>query len=94
VTRRNPPVYPPQQVRDKVRTGSALLACAYDDEDKSKNNYLEGCRFSIRLSFKVVGRKKTSQIPDFNSDLIPAGGLTYIMWDNNMLFRVIGEKSD
>ena len=32
----------PQEVRDKVRTGTALLVCAYDDEDKFKNNHLEG----------------------------------------------------
>lgn len=32
----------PQQVREKVRAGSALLVCAYDDDDKFMNNHLEG----------------------------------------------------
>lgn len=32
----------PQEVRDKVLAGTALLVCAYDDEDKFKNNNLEG----------------------------------------------------
>jgi hypothetical protein len=32
----------PRQVREKVLAGSALLVCAYDDEEKFKNNHLEG----------------------------------------------------
>ena len=32
----------PRQVREKVLAGSALLVCAYDDEEKFENNRLEG----------------------------------------------------
>ena len=32
----------PQQAREKVHAASALLVCAYDDEDKFRNNHLEG----------------------------------------------------
>jgi rhodanese-related sulfurtransferase len=32
----------PQEVRDKVTGGSALLVCAYDDEEKFERNHLEG----------------------------------------------------
>jgi rhodanese-related sulfurtransferase len=44
----------PQEVRDKVRAGSALLVCAYDDEEKFERNHLEGAipfdEFKSRLS--------------------------------------------
>ena len=32
----------PQQTREKVGAGSALLVCAYEDDDKFKNNHLDG----------------------------------------------------
>jgi len=32
----------PQEAREKVAADAALLVCAYDDEDKFKNNTLEG----------------------------------------------------
>jgi hypothetical protein len=44
----------PQEVRDKVTGGSALLVCAYDDEEKFERNHLEGAisldAFKSRLS--------------------------------------------
>jgi len=44
----------PQEVRDKVTAGSALLVCAYDDEGKFERNHLEGAisldEFRSRLS--------------------------------------------
>jgi rhodanese-related sulfurtransferase len=44
----------PQEVREKVTAGSALLVCAYDDEEKFKRNHLEGAislsEFNSRLS--------------------------------------------
>ena len=44
----------PQEVRDKVTAGSALLVCAYEDEDKFERNHLEGAisldEFRSRLS--------------------------------------------
>lgn len=32
----------PQEVRDKVKSGKALLVCAYDDEEKCRQYPLEG----------------------------------------------------
>ena len=31
-----------EDARQKVTSGSALLVCAYDDDEKFKNNHLEG----------------------------------------------------
>jgi rhodanese-related sulfurtransferase len=33
---------PPEEARDKISSGSAKLICAYDDDQKFKNNHLEG----------------------------------------------------
>jgi rhodanese-related sulfurtransferase len=30
------------ETRQRVSTGSALLVCAYDDDEKFKNNHLQG----------------------------------------------------
>jgi hypothetical protein len=44
----------PQEVRRKVTSGSALLVCAYDDEEKCKQLRLEGAiplrEFQSKLS--------------------------------------------
>ena len=44
----------PQEVRDKVTAGAALLVCPYDDEEKFERNHLEGAishdEFRSRLS--------------------------------------------
>ncbi len=44
----------PEEVRRKVTSGSALLVCAYDDEEKYKRVHLEGAisltEFKSRLS--------------------------------------------
>ena len=32
----------PQEARQKVTAGQALLVCAYEDADKFKTNHLEG----------------------------------------------------
>ena len=31
-----------EDARQKVTSGSALLVCAYDDDEKFKNNHLDG----------------------------------------------------
>ena len=31
-----------EEARQKVNSGAALLVCAYDDDDKFKNNHLQG----------------------------------------------------
>ncbi len=45
---------PVEEARQKVTSGSALLVCAYDDDEKFKNNHLQGAislgEFKIRLS--------------------------------------------
>ena len=33
---------PVEEARQKVASGTALLVCAYDDDDKFKNNHLQG----------------------------------------------------
>ena len=33
---------PPDKAREKVTSGSALLVCAYADDEKFKKNHLEG----------------------------------------------------
>jgi len=31
-----------EEARQKVNSGAALLVCAYDDDEKFKNNHLQG----------------------------------------------------
>jgi rhodanese-related sulfurtransferase len=50
---------PVEEAHEKVRAGSALLVCAYDDEDKFKKNHLQGA-----ISF---GEFKT-QLPSLKKD--------------------------
>ena len=33
---------PVEEARQKVNSGAALLVCAYDDDEKFKNNHLQG----------------------------------------------------
>lgn len=33
---------PPREAREKVKSGSALFVCAYEDEARCKSNNLEG----------------------------------------------------
>ena len=48
-----------EETRQRVSAGSALLVCAYDDEEKFKNNHLQG---AISLSeFK-------SKLPSISPD--------------------------
>ena len=52
----------PQQVRYKVRAGSALLVCAYDDEDKFKNNHLEGAISYAEFKSRLPSLSKVQEI--------------------------------
>jgi hypothetical protein len=51
----------PQEVRANVTSGSALLVCAYDNEEKFKNNRLDGAislaEFKSRLSDLSKGQQ-------------------------------------
>ena len=48
-----------QEARQKVLSEGALLVCAYDDDDKFKNNHLEGA-----ISFSEF----KSRLPSFAKD--------------------------
>ena len=59
-----------EETRQRVRAGSALLVCAYDDDEKFKNNHLQG---AISLSeFK-------SRLPSLSQD---QEFIFYCAWDN------------
>jgi len=47
----------PEEVRRQVTSGSALLVCAYEDEEKCKKVNLEGAIFLMEL------RSKRSALP-------------------------------
>ena len=49
----------PQQTREKVVAGAALLVCAYEDDDKFKNNHLDGA-----ISFSEF----QSQLPSLSKE--------------------------
>lgn len=48
-----------QEARRHAQDGSALLVCAYEDEEKFSNNHLEGA-----ISFQTF----TSRKPDLSHD--------------------------
>ena len=48
----------PEEVRPRMTSGSALLVCAYDNEDKFRKNHLEG---AISLSEFESRRGSISQ---------------------------------
>ena len=52
-----------EQVREKVESGSGLLVCAYDDEEKFKRNHLSGA-----ISFGEF-RSRLTSIPK-NKEII------------------------
>ena len=59
-----------EDTRQRVSSGSALLVCAYDDDEKFKNNHLQG---AIALSeFK-------SKLPSISQD---QEVIFYCAWDN------------
>jgi hypothetical protein len=49
----------PREAQEKVAAGTALLVCAYDDEEKFKNNSLEGS-----ISFSEFQSRLPSLSPD------------------------------
>ena len=52
----------PREVRDKVQAGSALLVCAYDDEEKFKNNFLEGAISFSEFKSRLPSLTNTQEI--------------------------------
>ncbi len=53
---------PPEEVRGKVLSGSALLVCAYNDEEKFKRLQLENAISLGDFSLKVESLPKEQEI--------------------------------
>jgi rhodanese-related sulfurtransferase len=51
-----------EDVRQKVTSGSALLVCAYDDEEKFKKLHLEGAISFAEFKSKLPSLKKDDEI--------------------------------
>ena len=52
----------PQAVREKVTAGSALLVCAYDDEEKFRRNHLEGAISLSEFNSRLASLAKDQEI--------------------------------
>jgi hypothetical protein len=52
----------PEEVRDKISSGSAMLVCAYDDDQKFKNNHLEGAVSLGEFKADLPSLSKDSEI--------------------------------
>ena len=52
----------PQEARQKVTAGQALLVCAYDDADKFKTNHLEGALSFSELRSRLPGLAKSQEL--------------------------------
>ena len=52
----------PQEARQKVVSGQALLVCAYDDAEKFKKNHLEGAISFLELRSQLPGLAKNREI--------------------------------
>ena len=53
---------PPDEARQKVQHGEALLVCAYDDQEKCRNLHLEGSIDLQELQAKLPQLKKEQEI--------------------------------
>jgi len=53
---------PPETVRQKVENGSALLVCAYDDQEKCRNNHLEDAIFYNEFTSRLPSTPKDREI--------------------------------
>jgi len=52
----------PEEARRKVASGSALLVCAYEDDEKCKRLYLEGAMFLTEFRSKLPVLLKDQEI--------------------------------
>ena len=52
----------PQQTREKVLSGAALLVCAYDDDNKFENNNLEGAISFSEFESRLPSLSKEQEI--------------------------------
>jgi hypothetical protein len=53
---------PPEEVRPKVTSGTALLVCGYDDDDKFRANHLEGAISFADFKSKLPSLSKDQAI--------------------------------
>jgi hypothetical protein len=53
---------PPEIVREKAKSGAALLVCAYNDSDKFKNNHLEGALSLDEFISRLPSMEKNQEI--------------------------------
>jgi hypothetical protein len=58
----NVPRVPPEEAYQKIKSGKALLVCAYDDEEKCKLIHLEGAIFLKELESKLPSLSKNQEI--------------------------------
>lgn len=52
----------PEEVRTKSLSGSALLVCAYDDDEKYNNNHLDGALSFAEFKSKLPSLSKDQEI--------------------------------
>ncbi len=52
----------PQEVMERVTSGSALFVCAYDDDEKFRNNHLEGAISLGEFKTKLPSLSKDQEI--------------------------------
>ena len=52
----------PQEIYPRVKSGEALLVCAYDDEAKCRNIHLEGALFLKEFQVKLPELPKDQEM--------------------------------
>ncbi len=55
----------PQEIYPRVKSGEALLVCAYDDEAKCRTMHLEGAMFLWELQAKLPELPKDQEMVFF-----------------------------
>lgn len=53
---------PPKEAREKAIRGNALFVCAYDDEDKFRENHLEGAISFAEFKAKLASLSEDQEI--------------------------------
>ena len=65
----------PEEVRQKVTSGSSLLVCAYEDDEKCKRLHLEGSiwltEFKAELARCPGTRRSSSIVPETRRQPLP-----------------------
>ncbi len=56
------PRVPPDEAYQRVKSGKALLVCAYQDEDKCRTMHLEGALFLREFEAKLPSLAKDQEI--------------------------------